>query len=142
VPEEKISVTYLGSDLHLLPEVEGVSGTEKEFILYVGKRRGYKNFSNFAIAFSHSKMLMTNFQIIAVGGGDFSSDELSEFQKLGIADKVIHMDANDYELAMLYRKAACLVYPSIFSVFAAMRCKSSFSDAKSPWITIYTTSPF
>lgn len=117
VPEEKISVTYLGSDLHLLPEVEGVGAEEKEFILYVGKRGGYKNFSNFVIAFSHSKMLMTNFRIIAVGGGDFSSGELLEFQKLGMADKVIHMDANDYELAMLYRKAACLVYPSIYEGF-------------------------
>jgi len=27
------------------------------------------------------------------------------------------MDANDYELAMLYRKAACLVYPSIYEGF-------------------------
>lgn len=117
VPEEKISVTYLGSDLHLLPVVEDLSATGKEFILYVGKRGGYKNFSNFATAFSHSKMLMSNFRIITVGGGDFSSDELSEFQKLGIEDKVIHIDANDHELAMLYRKATCLVYPSIYEGF-------------------------
>ncbi len=117
VPEEKISVTYLGSNLHLLPIVESNYAMGKDFILYVGKRGGYKNFSNFAKAFSHSKILMTNFRIIAVGGGNFSTDELSEFQKLGIADKVTHVNANDYELAMLYRKAACLVYPSIYEGF-------------------------
>jgi glycosyltransferase involved in cell wall biosynthesis len=117
VPEEKISVTYLGSDLHLLPKVESAGTTKKDFILYVGKRGGYKNFSNFVMAYSHSKMLMTNFQIIAVGGGNFSLDELSEFKKLGVADKVMHLDATDYELAMLYRDAACLVYPSIYEGF-------------------------
>ena len=117
VPENKISVTYLGSDLHLLPKVEGGASTEKDFILYVGKRGGYKNFSNLVTAFSHSKILMTSFQIVAVGGGDFSSGELSEFLKLKIADKVIHMDANDHQLAMLYRKASCLVYPSIYEGF-------------------------
>jgi glycosyltransferase involved in cell wall biosynthesis len=117
VPEEKISVTYLGSDLHLLPKVENVVATKKDFMLYVGKREGYKNFSNFVTAFSHSKILMTNFEIIAVGGGNFSSSELSDFLKLGIADKVIHMDANDHQLAMLYRNASCLVYPSIYEGF-------------------------
>jgi glycosyltransferase involved in cell wall biosynthesis len=117
VPEEKISVTYLGSDLHLLPKVESVVATKKDFMLYVGKREGYKNFSNFVTAFSNSKMLTTNFEIIAVGGGNFSSSQLSELLKLKIADKVIHMDANDHQLAMLYRKASCLVYPSIYEGF-------------------------
>lgn len=117
VPEDKISVTYLGSDLHLLPKVEGGASTKKDFILYVGKRGGYKNFSNFVTAFSHSQILMKNFEILAVGGGNFSSAELSDFLNLGIADKVKHVDANDYELAMLYRKAACLVYPSLYEGF-------------------------
>lgn len=117
VPEDKISVTYLGSNLHLLPKADVGGLTGGEFILYVGKRGGYKNFSNFVTAFSHSKLLNANFVIIAVGGGNFNSSEISELRRLGIHDKVTHLDANDHTLAMLYRKAVCLVYPSIYEGF-------------------------
>lgn len=117
VPEDKITVTYLGSNLHLLPKVECVATTEKEFILYVGKRGGYKNFSNFVNAYSRSRTLRNNFQIIAVGGGNFSSTELSLFLELGITERVVHVNVSDEELAMLYREAACLVYPSLYEGF-------------------------
>lgn len=117
VPKEKITVTYLGSDLHLFPEVYGVASAQKQFILYVGKRGGYKNFSNFVTAFSRSKFLMNNFEIRAVGGGSFKRDEMSQFVKLGIIDKIVQVEANDSKLSNLYRNAACLVYPSQYEGF-------------------------
>jgi glycosyltransferase involved in cell wall biosynthesis len=117
VPEEKITVTYLGSNLHLLPEDDSVKLTKNTFILYVGKRGGYKNFTNFITAYSHSKMLKLNFSIVAVGGGEFSSAEILKLQNLGISDKVTQIDVNDVQLAMYYRKAACLVYPSLYEGF-------------------------
>jgi len=117
VPEEKITVTYLGSNLHLLPSVTSETPAIGPFILYVGKRSGYKNFSNFVTAYSHSKSLMSNFSIIAVGGGEFSPRENLELQNLNIADKVSQINANDEVLAKYYRKAACLVYPSLYEGF-------------------------
>ena len=117
LPEENISVTYLGSNLHLLPKTAVSKVVEGEYLLYVGKRGGYKNFLNFATAYSRSKTLMENFSIVAVGGGEFCSNELLKLQDLGIADKVIQMDANDHQLAMFYRNATCLVYPSLYEGF-------------------------
>jgi glycosyltransferase involved in cell wall biosynthesis len=117
VSEDKISVTYLGSSLHLFPKIGLGANTESEYILYVGKRGGYKNFSRFVTAFSQSKILKADFRIIAVGGGNFTPSEATELNRLGIADKVTHLDANDLELSMLYRKAACLVYPSLYEGF-------------------------
>jgi glycosyltransferase involved in cell wall biosynthesis len=117
VSEDKIVVTYLGSNLHLIPQTKSVTDVEGEFILYVGKRSGYKNFSNFIKAYSQSKTLNRNFFVIAVGGGKFDSDEISELQKLGISHKVTQVDANDSQLAMYYRSAACLVYPSLYEGF-------------------------
>ena len=63
VPEEKITVTYLGSNLHLHPEAASENLPSGAYILYVGKRSGYKNFSNFVTAYSHSKSLISNFSI-------------------------------------------------------------------------------
>jgi glycosyltransferase involved in cell wall biosynthesis len=117
VPEEKITVTYLGSNLHLHPEAASENLPSGAYILYVGKRSGYKNFSNFVTAYSHSKSLISNFSIIAVGGGEFSPGEMLELQNLKIADKVIQVNANDGDLASYYRKAACLVYPSLYEGF-------------------------
>jgi glycosyltransferase involved in cell wall biosynthesis len=117
VPEEKISVTYLGSNLHLLPQESSAKLATGPFILYVGKRGGYKNFLNFVTAYSHSKTLMSNFSIIAVGGGELGPREILELLNLNIADKVSQIDANDADLANYYRKAACLVYPSLYEGF-------------------------
>lgn len=117
VPEEKITVTYLGSNLHLLPEDASAKLAKNSFILYVGKRGGYKNFTNFITAYSRSKLLKLSFSIIAVGGGEFSSAEILELENLGISDKVTQIDVNDVQLAMYYRKAACLVYPSLYEGF-------------------------
>jgi len=117
VPKEKISVIYLGSNLHLLPKITSEPISRGEFILYVGKRGGYKNFSNFISAYSRSTFLKSNFSIIAVGGGGFSSREHLEFHDLKISDKVSQIDANDGVLANYYRRAACLVYPSLYEGF-------------------------
>ena len=117
VAEDKIVVTYLGSNLHLIPQTKSVTDVKGEFILYVGKRSGYKNFSNFIKAYSQSKTLNRNFVVIAVGGGKFESDEISELRQLGISQKVTQVDANDSQLAMYYRSAACLVYPSLYEGF-------------------------
>lgn len=117
VPAEKISVTYLGSKLHLLQQEDLSTVAQDRFILYVGKRGGYKNFINFITAYSHSKSLSSGFSIVAVGGGKFTPNENSNLQKLGIIDKVKQVDADDLELSTYYRKAACLVYPSLYEGF-------------------------
>lgn len=117
VPDEKISVTYLGSNLHLVPKVDFASLPKVPFILYVGKRGGYKNFSNLVAAYSHSEFLRSNFSIVALGGGPFNQEEKSKFQKLGVADRLSQINVNDEELAMFYRKAVCLIYPSLYEGF-------------------------
>jgi glycosyltransferase involved in cell wall biosynthesis len=117
VPAEKISVTYLGSKLHLLPKKDISTIRRGRYILYVGKRGGYKNFINFLTAYSHSESLKSGFSIVAVGGGEFTPNENSDLQKLGITGKVKQVDADDIELSTYYRKAACLVYPSLYEGF-------------------------
>lgn len=117
IPEEKITVTYLGSNLHQVPEVKLNPEVRKPFLLYVGKRHGYKNFINFVKAYSQSNSLKNNFFIVAIGGGKFTKNEIVQFENLGISNLLIHVEADDVLLAAYYRNAACLVYPSLYEGF-------------------------
>lgn len=117
VPEEKITVTYLGTNLNLFPEVQSFTPTSNSYILYVGKRGGYKNFENFISAYSGSRYLKSNFSIVAIGGGKFSSREFKFLEKLGVEGKIHQANLEDSLLAMYYRNAACLVYPSLYEGF-------------------------
>lgn len=117
IPSEKITVTYLGTNLHSVRKIEFPELGRTPYLLYVGKRGGYKNFKNFITAYSQSKDLKFNFSVVAVGGGDFSSSEILQLQNLGILDRVTQINADDEQLAMYYRNAACLVYPSLYEGF-------------------------
>jgi glycosyltransferase involved in cell wall biosynthesis len=120
VPEQKISVVHLGFEK--FPSTSSVNrlvaSNERPFILYVGSRSGYKNFSGFLKAFSHSARLLTDFDIIAFGGGAFSVMELSLIKKLGYSDgQVKQIGGNDSVLGTLYKTARAFVYPSLYEGF-------------------------
>ena len=51
------------------------------------------------------------------GGGAFNNEEISKLKILGIVDDVIQINGSDEQLAMYYRNAACLVYPSLYEGF-------------------------
>ena len=89
-----------------------------QFILYVGDRRGYKNFNNFIYAISLSSQLKNKIKVICFGGGNFSKDEMVKFKDLGFKEKMIlYYDGKNSELEKLYLNAALLVYPSKYEGF-------------------------
>lgn len=120
VPEEKISVVHLGfekfspaSSVNSFPY-----NNVRPFILYVGGRSGYKNFSGFLKAFSRSPQLLIDFDIVAFGGGAFSATELSLIKSLGYSsDQVKQIGGNDSVLGVLYKAARAFVYPSLYEGF-------------------------
>ncbi len=66
----KISVVHLGFTLTRQGESEQVTGTpERPFLLYVGKRGGYKNFEGLVKAYAASPKLRNDFDLICFGGG-------------------------------------------------------------------------
>jgi glycosyltransferase involved in cell wall biosynthesis len=117
VPEEKISVVYHGFDTWS-PGIPDVGYRTKPYLLYVGDRRGYKNFSGFLRAYASSSWLHSNFDVVCFGGGVFSRVESEMFRKLGLSDKkLIQMDGSDNKLASFYCGAALFVYPSLYEGF-------------------------
>ena len=117
IDENKISVVYHGSDLRE-SESEFIHQAEKgKFLLYVGKRGGYKNFDSFLKAFAKSDQLKNSFKIIAFGGGNFTERELEFLNELGIRNSVLQLSGNDKELIQLYSTAFAFVYPSLYEGF-------------------------
>ena len=117
--EEKVSVVSLGFDRFKCPDQYGNGQPiARPFILYVGQRGGYKNFSRLLKAFSLSSSLHTDFVLVAFGGGNFSHDELTQITALGFSDnQVMHVSGGDDVLGALYAAASGFVYPSLYEGF-------------------------
>lgn len=117
LPEEKVSVAYLGFDCLTSPPSDGKVKI-KPYLLYVGQRDGYKNFESFLRAYASSSWLRDNFNVVCFGGGAFSSNEIKLFGKLALSDsQLVQRSGNDTKLASCYRDAAVFVYPSLYEGF-------------------------
>ncbi len=116
VPESKITVTYLGVD-HLKVRKQQMH-KRKNFLLYVGPRAGYKNFSGLLAAFSELVITNDNLDLIAFGGGYFNDCEKALMRKLNIPfERIKQISGSDEVLLDLYANALVFVYPSIYEGF-------------------------
>lgn len=116
----KVSVVHLGFDQFApsLNSARFVTLSGKPFILFVGLRGGYKNFSGLLKAVSSSSRLSSDFDIVAFGGDRFSLGELSEISALGFSEnQVIHKSGSDDLLGSLYNSARAFIYPSLYEGF-------------------------
>ncbi len=118
VPENKIKVVYHASSmqlLNLLPADEIGCNVKKPYILYVGDRRKYKNFSLLLDAYIDN--FSNKFDLICFGGGGFNKNELKIINKFNLSKNIIHLNGQDNLLASLYKNAFCLVFPSLYEGF-------------------------
>ncbi|MDR7375596.1 glycosyltransferase involved in cell wall biosynthesis [Rhodoferax ferrireducens] len=125
VHPERVAVTHLGFDAldQLLPNETTQSfrtralGADAPYILFVGHRAGYKNFSALLKAYSASPWLTRNFDLMCFGGGAFSEAEQALIASTPAAHRVRQMGGSDAVLASCYRHAALFVYPSLYEGF-------------------------
>ena len=115
--EKKISVIYHGyNDYSNVPSID-MKNRFGKYILFVGARGDYKNFDTFIRAASDVLKKYSDISVICTGGGEFTSEETSLLNCLGITDKVTQISATDDELINLYRDAMCFVFPSLYEGF-------------------------
>jgi glycosyltransferase involved in cell wall biosynthesis len=119
IKSSKTSVTHLAfSPLIPAKQSGGADRKRRSYFLFVGARSGYKNFSGFLLAFSQSRLLKTNFDIVCFGGGSFNLAERRLVESVGLCQgQVQQREGGDDQLANEYAGACALVYPSLYEGF-------------------------
>lgn len=116
----KVSCIYLGTDKCTIkypyPTLKG--RVNRPYLLYVGARAGYKNFKQLINAYSSSSMISNDFDLIVVGGGGFSREELEKISSLkGLKGRILKVDIGASGLNALYQHASAFIYPSLYEGF-------------------------
>ncbi len=121
VPEEKVTTIHLAYERY---EPTGKIESQhpkllesKPFILYVGHRRGYKNFSRLLEAIAASPQLFNQFDIVCFGGGEITRGEKRLAVRLGVQGDIKQYAGHDNLLGYLYNTASVFVYPSLYEGF-------------------------
>lgn len=138
ISPEKISVVHHGFDPLNLPALVRQNANQP-YLLYVGTRRGYKNFDGLLRAYANSSWLKANLRIVCFGGGRLLANELSLIKSLGLTlQQVEQVSGSDEQLATFYKNAAAFVYPSLYEGFGippleamSLNCPVICSDASS-----------
>ena len=117
VAPEKTSVVYLGAELPSIPD-SAVPVPKHAYLLYVGQRQGYKNFTMLLKAYGESRWLAKEFSLVCFGGGGFSHEELRLADALKVPRAcLLYRSGDDAKLAELYAGAAAFIYPSLYEGF-------------------------
>lgn len=115
VPEEKTRVIYLGNSID--PNVTSERIIPGDYILFVGDRKGYKNFKLLLDAYSSLKDINNSYDLICYGGGPASLRELEFISSNNLKEKVKFEGGDDKKLANFYKYASVFVYPSKYEGF-------------------------
>lgn len=120
VPHHKVSVVLLGFDqLSQNPHLKGsAADSYAPYLLYVGSRAGYKNFTGFVEAVASSRGLLSDINIICFGGGSFDEVETAMFRRMGFKEgQILQISGGDELLGSFYRGAKAFVCPSLYEGF-------------------------
>jgi glycosyltransferase involved in cell wall biosynthesis len=119
VPETKVSVVLHGIDApRSLSKAQPPDRPGLPYLLYVGNRRGYKNFASLLKAVAASQRLRSDVAIVAFGGGRFTNRELALMRELSLdVDRITQVAGDDDVLHRHYLGATALVYPSVYEGF-------------------------
>jgi glycosyltransferase involved in cell wall biosynthesis len=116
VDPQKITVIPLGVAQQINPTRSTRPTRQRPFILYVGRRDGYKNFSVLEKAFSLLTEVFKDLDLVLVGGGNLTDVELTRFKVLGITNNVRLAPINS-NLDSLFKEADCVVSTSLSEGF-------------------------
>ncbi len=115
VNSEKVSVIHLASSLTAPAAPAGYAG--EPYLLYVGSRGIYKNFTRLLEAFANSRLYTTH-KLVCFGGIALTEIERETMSQLHIPDDSIQVVfGDDVKLSEYYASADAMVYPSLYEGF-------------------------
>lgn len=122
IPSDKITVIYHGANMkkgeNAGERPNDITGVDEldggRFVLFVGKRDGYKNF---AWMVRTLVPLMKDGLKLFCTGVPFSTNERCLFNELGIEHQITQKFVSDAEMQWLFEHAVCFIHPSLYEGF-------------------------
>jgi glycosyltransferase involved in cell wall biosynthesis len=97
-------------------EPQPIPGLGEPWFLWVGERRGYKNFGAALEAWADCREAASS-TLLCVGGGGFDAAERARLSALGVTERVRQLACDDGALRWAYEGAAGLLYTSLWEGF-------------------------
>ena len=113
---ERTVVVPLAVPSGFKPGLPRVSGLPSDYLMYVGKRKGYKDFSLLPMALEHLRDEGLTVPIVVVGP-PFDSTEQADLRKRGLDHLVRQTPLDDQQLRRAYANATALVQTSRYEGF-------------------------
>lgn len=111
----RITVVYHGYT-PMMPAGGTSFPVDGRYILFVGRRGGYKNFDSLLKAFAIVAGSDRSLKLVCTGR-EFTADERRKINAAGVSSRVVqHMFTNE-QLGLLYAGAQCFVFPSTLEGF-------------------------
>lgn len=116
VNPKKVQTIHLANSIDPAAAVwpEGLN-VKPGYLLFVGGRAGYKNFTFMARALA-PLLEKEGIPLVCAGGGKFTTEEEALLSGIGLKN-VVQCEAGDSQLAWLYSNALALVFPSLYEGF-------------------------
>jgi len=135
IESNKIEVIHLGNSFYLNNDPKMKRLVDEDYILFVGNRSFYKNFTFFLETIA-DLLINYNLKLVCAGGGNFTSLERNFIDHLGLTNRVIiEINIFDDVLRNYYEHALFFCFPSLYEGFGipvldsfACRCPALLSD--------------
>ncbi len=107
---------------HLAESISNIQAAEipslpEQYILFVGERDGYKNFSVLLQAFSIIAGSFPNLKLFCTGNSALSALHQKQISDYGLLHRVIKQTLSVNQLKTAYSNAAAFVFPSLYEGF-------------------------
>jgi glycosyltransferase involved in cell wall biosynthesis len=116
-PSAPCVVTHLGVDGRFFKGGGKPAGFPGAYVLFVGNRSGYKDFSTLMDAFSTAGRHLDGVHLVCVGGGPLSPPELADASTAGLHGRIHQFSLPDEQMPGAYANAAAFVFPSRYEGF-------------------------
>ena len=116
-PSAACVVTHLGVDSRFAAGGLKPVGFPAEYVLFVGKRDGYKDFATLIAAFSAARDHLRDVDLVCVGGGPLTPHELGDAEAAGLSGRIHQHTLPDTAMPGAYANSAAYVFPSRYEGF-------------------------
>ena len=113
---EKIYVIPHGASQISIPKTEVPRPIDNPYLLFVGERRGYKNYNALLHEMAILIQSIPELNLLCTGR-QFDEEEKKLISDLGLTNHISHCFANDDNFYSLYHNAVAFVYPSAYEGF-------------------------